>query len=293
VRRWCRFVCAIALSLPVLAVAPTAAAQSIAELQYTWFGDTEIASRFRDDRPVRSQRSGLSQLEARAGVPIVLPKGRGVVLPSVQYHGLFPHLEPARNTSRSFHEIGVQLLTRLQLSERWSLVLSLNPVIAGDLLQPSGDDFLLRGVAMPVFDVTDATTLGLGVAYATLLGTEQFVPVLMIHVDPDGAFFLRATLPTSLEVGAALGRIHTGARVRIQGKVFNVSRTAVDDDVLRTSFVTGTAFAALNLRGPLWLDLDVGVTMLRRLAFEQRDDLVGGFDRATGPVIAAGLRITP
>lgn len=293
VRRWCRVVRLIALSLPLLAVAPTVSAQSTTELQYTWFGDTQIASRFREDRPVGSQRTGLSQLEARAGVPILLPKGRGAMVPSLQYYGLFPHLEPARNTSRSFHEVGIQLLTRLQLSERWSFVLNLNPVIAGDLVRPSGDDVLFRGVAMPVFDVTDATTLGLGVAYATLLGTEQFVPVLLIHVDPAGAFYLRATLPTSLELGAALGRIETGARFRVEGRVFNLSRTALEDDVLRTSFVTGTAFVALQLRGPLWLDLDVGVTMLRRLSIEQRDELVGGFDRATGPVIAAGLRITP
>ena len=57
--------------------------------------------------------------------------------------------------------MGIQLLTRLQLSERWSLVLNLNPVLAGDLVRPSRDDMLFRGVAMPVFYVTVATTLWL------------------------------------------------------------------------------------------------------------------------------------
>lgn len=286
-------VSSILLLLLLLGVPATVCAQSVAELRYTWFGATEIASRVRGDTVIASERTALSQVEARAGVPIVLPNRRGVLLPAASYYGLFPDSEPALATSSAFHEVGIRLLGQLRISDRWSVVVELNPGIAGDFTRLSDDDLLLRGTLLPVFDVSDSTTLGLGLALSTLLGTEQFIPVLLANIDPPGAFYMRASLPASLEVGAALGLIDTGARLRVQGTVFNLSQTTLEDDVLRASFGSATGFAAMNLRGPLWLDLDVGITFLRRVSVEQRDTVVAGLDRTAGPVISAGLRITP
>jgi len=195
--------------------------------------------------------------------------------------------------NQTFHDLSYQLILIQRLDAHWSLVVGLFPGLAGDFSRLTPDDLLLRGSALASYSVNEDISIGLGVGLVTLLGRQQFLPVLQLDIDPRGPLYVQAALPGDFDVGARLGPVRTGARARLRGTVYNRAATDPPEDVLRASVGVATAFVAVDLPGPFRLDLEAGTTFLRRFELESARDTVGRLAFASGPVLSLSLLLVP
>ena len=233
------------------------------------------------------------RLRSRLQYPAILAQGRTVIINGISQDSLFLGYRdggPPRSEGRltNLHAVTYELTWRQEIGDRWRSVLTLRPGLSSDFRAISGDDVLVRGAAIVSYEVNDDLQLGLGTGYSTAFGAARFLPLLEIDWHHPSGWRLEALLPRKLELVREVSRlVAIGFAGQISGNVYHLNDPALEDrDTAR--FAIGTVgflgqYCAhdveLNggLRGGIFVDLEVGMTFLRR--FE-----AAVFDESLSPV---------
>lgn len=185
------------------------------------------------------------------------------------------------DTSNTMTSVTLDLVFLASLSERWNGLVMLSPGLQSNFAEPlSVRDFRMQGVGVVTYDVSEATTLGLGAGYANLFGLPRPFPVIQASID-GGWWELDVLLPQKVELWASLlDPLRLGVSASLQGGYFHrgSDRANAPDDVFIRNSIGAVGPAAQLALGPLKLKGEFGWSFFRRYEIFQGDESFGDFD---------------
>jgi hypothetical protein len=162
----------------------------ILSLRYTYFASSEVKDIF--PSPIypsgtfRGVETGLSSIGLNASFPIKIGD-KTIIKPLVEYLGTqitydkVPTLVAAEAQPKNLNSINVGLEIRQGFGQGWQIKLQGKPGLASNLEgERSKNDWIFQGFGIigKSFNDNEDFFIGLGGSYNTILGKEQFLPVL-------------------------------------------------------------------------------------------------------------------
>ena len=184
-----------------------------------------------------------------------------------------------------------------KMSDDWEAMMVLSPGIFSDFDGKIGrDDVRLQALFTMNRHIDPDITFGFGLAYTTLFGRELLLPVLGYNSSTESGVNIDVLLPAMAEVTYNISeRVEVGAIVSIKGNAYNVEGTsdtpATQVDEIEYSTGTFGPHARIHIGGPLYLELNGGVTFLRQFTLNKEGNKVNEFEMDRSYFFRTTLRI--
>ncbi|MCU0633692.1 MAG: DUF6268 family outer membrane beta-barrel protein [Gemmatimonadaceae bacterium] len=233
-------------------------------------------------QPPRDLDMRLWQLTATAGVRNMLDADGNTVLTNGVFYRrsvLDARLLGRSIGTETLHALYYDFLALRTLDDRHTLAVAVRPGLFGNLERDLGDQFRAEGAAFIDRVVSPRTTLGLGMSYTSNLGRVLPIPVLHIVHRRGRSMLIDGLLPSRLDVWWFPRKgLEVGLNAQLSGFQYHVADAPAPSPVPGTlTFVAPTRQLAnavvgpqvrWNATGKWYLSLDAGVTVLRRLSYE-------------------------
>lgn len=207
------------------------------------------------------------------------------------------------------HEAELSLGLHRSWGEGWGFTATLGGGLAGDLYALDRGVVRFSGLALAAKELSEAWTLGGGVALTWAFGQLLPVPLLRLRWAPSETLEFDAVLPAHANfTWTPKDRLRLGLRGEIVGNEYAIRDP--DAVALYSCEVNGVvqwdpcldhlaytdgnvgAFVGTRLVGDLWLDLHAGASLYRRFELlNAGDEPVLGGDQTLAPASFAKLRL--
>lgn len=268
------------LSLLLLLTIPRAQAQDYMLLSGEYLGGAGLADTPSGTIPGDMQVS-LSKFGAGYGVPINL--GATQLTIGARYENLRIDLLDSDGfivvTPDHLHYARLEVRVRQRLSDQWALVVGAAPGIASDFEEVGADDWRMQANLMLHRHASSDLLYGFGLAYTSDFGTPTVLPIAKLRWHSQGRLWFDGLLPLHAYLAYDLSsRSELGITAAVSGTQYNLNLSGDDirfpneagevDLPAKYSVITVGPTFKQRVRGPLFIALEAGVTVSRKLAFD-------------------------
>lgn len=208
-------------------------------------------------------------LSVSAGLPLMYPRARLMVMPVLSYMRLAPDRggADAEQGIESLHATMITLVGHYAINDDWSVIGLLGGGFASDFKGVWLDDYVLSGSLIGSYRFSEDFSLGAGVGYDRRTGEVRPLPLVQLdwHFTPN--LRLSGVVPARVYLGwRAHERFTVGLRGGLEGERFHVDADpfGVEDVEVAWSVVKLAPSVVLHLGGVIHLDLHGGLSTQRR-----------------------------
>jgi hypothetical protein len=281
-------------------------AYSQLSVSYDYFPFKNLANP--DREPVDGKRNFTQDLKVEVATlnvgfsyPLVFSEGRTLLINALSYQRLYLNYrnwdyEQGGNFKvEDAYAVAYSLTLLHKLSPKWSLITIVTPGLASDFkAKISRDDFAIQAIAGLGRHFSEKLTLYFGLLYSRDFGEPLLLPAVRLEWDNGSDLKATVTPPLDVELWYLPNQaLELGLLINTAGNQYHGDPDiyGIDNPQLRYSVTTLGPSAKVNILPWLHLNLEGGITFLRRFEFFDGDEEALSVDLKQTGFLRVGLDV--
>lgn len=263
----------------------------------TGFSETEITG------TSSSQKIQVNEYNFFLNLPVQFNRERTTLINGFQYNLVTLFMDDDANSGldeEHLHLISYRLTALHQLTNNWTMFISLNPTLSSAFnTRLEGEDVLFNGALLLMKKKLERFTYGGGIAYISSFGEPTLVPTLKLTLNSKNDR-LDVFLPRRITYDRYFGKFTAGMQVSASGSYYNINKAVTSTDnnyelfnKLAYSRILLGPVLSYRLGKNLKLETTGGIVITRKADLQGEPFNEENYEIANGPFFKAGIVLVP